>query len=184
MRTRLPARSAVIRALFGLAAIGLAAQAASPALSPTVPLTEGPFYKAGSPERSNLAASVTAGQRLTITGTVSDLEGRPLGRAWLDFWQADSAGRYDNGGYQFRGHQFADAAGHYVLTTVIPGEYPGRTPHIHVKLRAPGGKTLTTQIFFPGNARNDSDPIFDRSLVIAMSTDGKSGQIDFVIPAP
>jgi len=39
MRTRLPARSAVICASFALAAIGLAAQAASPALSPTVPLT-------------------------------------------------------------------------------------------------------------------------------------------------
>lgn len=67
---------------------------------------------------------------------------------------------------------------------MIPGEYPGRTQHIHVKLRALGGKTITTQIFFPGSARNESDPIFDGSLVITMSADGKSGQIDFVIPGP
>ena len=65
---------------------------------------------------------------------------------------------------------------------MIPGEYPGRTPHIHVKLRAPGGPVLTTQIFFPGSSRNDSDPIFDPSLVVAMSADGKSGRIDFFIP--
>lgn len=91
--------------------------------------------------------------------------------------------RASHGGAILQGG-LAGTAGHYVLTTVIPGDYPGRTPHIHVKLRAPGGKTLTTQIFFPGNAGNDSDPKSDRSLVIAMSTDGKSGQIDFVIPAP
>ena len=102
-----------------------------------------------------------------------DLKGRPLPGAWLDFWQADGSGRYDNAGFGFRGHQTADAAGQYRLVTVMPGEYPGRTPHIHVKLRAPGGSTVTTQIFFPGNARNDSDPIFDRSLVVTMSPDGR-----------
>lgn len=184
MRAGLRPRSIVLCAVFGLAALGLAAQAVSPGLPPTVPLTEGPYYKTGSPERSDLAAGGTAGKHITITGTVYDLKGVPLPGAWLDFWQADGAGRYDNTGFRFRGHQLTDAAGRFVLKTVIPGEYPGRTPHIHVKLRAPGGQILTTQIFFPGSAQNDSDPLFDRSLVVAVSPDGKSGRIDFAIPGP
>jgi hypothetical protein len=80
-----------------------------------------------------LAAFALAAQ---AAGTVYDVKGDPIPGAWLDFWQADGAGRYDNTGFQFRGHQFTDAAGRYVLKTVISGEYPGRTPHIHVKLRS------------------------------------------------
>jgi protocatechuate 3,4-dioxygenase beta subunit len=118
-------------------------------LSPTVPLTEGPFYKTGTPERTQLAGAKSPGRHIIISGTVYDLKGAPLPGAWLDFWQADAAGRYDNSGFQFRGHQFADAQGRYILSTVVPGEYPGRTAHIHVKLRAAGGAVLTTQIFFP-----------------------------------
>jgi protocatechuate 3,4-dioxygenase beta subunit len=175
-------RSVALCAVFWPAALGLSAQTTSPGLRPTVALTEGPFYKAGSPERRDLAPAGSPGRHITVSGTVFDLDGRPIAGAWLDFWQADSAGRYDNEGFQFRGHQFTDAAGHYVLTTVVPGEYPGRTQHIHVKLCAPGGRTLTTQIFFPGSAGNERDPIFDKSLVIAMSADGKSGRIDFTIP--
>jgi len=167
-------------AVFVLVSWALAAQGAR---APTVSLTEGPFYKAGSPERAELAAAGTPGRHVTISGTVCDQSGRPVPGAWLDFWQADAAGRYDNRGFRFRGHQLADSSGRYRLYTVIPGEYPGRTPHIHVKLRAPGGNVLTTQIFFPGNARNDADPIFDRSLVVTLSQDGTSGRIDFVIPA-
>jgi protocatechuate 3,4-dioxygenase beta subunit len=187
MRLQLPARSVVMFALFVLAALALAGQGAGTTPRPTtprptVPLTEGPFYKPGSPERIDIAPAGAAGVHLTISGTVLDLKGRPLAGAWLDFWQADGSGRYDNVGFAFRGHQTADAAGQYRLVTVIPGEYPGRTPHIHVKLRAPGGSTVTTQIFFPGNAGNNSDPVFDRSLVVTMSPDDATGRIDFVIP--
>ncbi len=177
-------RAVLLSAILCLTALGLAAQAADPGQKPTVALTEGPYYKAGSPERRDLAGAGSPGRHISISGTVFDLGGRPIAGAWLDFWQADAAGRYDNSGFQFRGHQLADPAGRYVLNTVIPGEYPGRTQHIHVKLRAPGGKTFTTQIFFPGSAGNSSDPIFDRSLVISMSADARNGQIDFVIPGP
>ncbi len=171
---------AALCAVFALVSWSLAAQGAR---APTVSLTEGPFYKDGSPERSDLAPAGAPGRHITIGGTVYDLSGTPVAGAWLDFWQADGAGGYDNIGFRFRGHLFSDSSGRYRLSTVIPGEYPGRTPHIHVKLRAPGGSILTTQIFFPGNARNGTDPIFDRSLVVTMSPDGSSGRIDFVIPA-
>lgn len=176
--------SMMLAVLLGLAAFGLAVQAGGQDRTPTAALTEGPYYKAGSPERRDLTGAGSPGAHISISGTVFDLRGKPIAGAWLDFWQADAAGRYDNSGFQFRGHQLSDAAGRYVLNTVIPGEYPGRTPHIHVKLRAPGGKTFTTQIFFPGSAGNASDPIFDKSLTIAMSAGGTSGRIDFVIPGP
>ena len=121
-------------------------------LTPSV--TEGPFYKTGSPQRTSLLEPGTAGTKLTITGQVFARGCRPLASAWLDFWQADAQGRYDNAGYRLRGHQVTDGAGRYTLLTVMPGEYPGRTPHIHVKVKAPNGPMLTTQLYFPWAAQN------------------------------
>ncbi len=111
-----------------------------------------------------------AGRRLLLTGVVYDDRCRPLAGAWMDFWQADADGRYDNSGFGFRGHQLTDGAGRYTLETVVPAEYPGRTPHIHVKVRAAGApqsSTITTQLFLPGEAPNRTDRIFDSALVVA-----------------
>jgi len=60
-----------------------------------------------------------------------------VGGALLDFWQADAAGDYDNTGFRLRGHQFSGADGRFRLATVVPGLYPGRTRHIHVKVQRP-----------------------------------------------
>lgn len=49
--------------------------------------------------------------------------------------------------------------------TVNPGLYPGRTEHIHVKVQAPGGPVLTSQLFFPNAAGNTSDVMFNRALL-------------------
>src|SRR5439155_751695 len=87
--------------------------------------------------------------------------GRVAAGGLLGFWQADASGNYDNRGYTLRGHQFADDAGQYHLETVVPGLYPGRTRHIHVKVQAPNGPVLTTQLYFAGEARNASDSIFN-----------------------
>src|SRR5690349_21717392 len=100
----------------------------------TPALTEGPYYKAGSPQRTSLLEAGTTGTKVVLTGTVYDRNCRPIAGAWLDFWQADSSGAYDNSGYKLRGYQYADQNGRYQLTTVVPGEYPGRTVHIHVKV--------------------------------------------------
>ena len=89
--------------------------------------------------------------------------GKPVANALIDFWQADARGAYDNSGYRFRGHQLTDAKGQYTLFTVVPGLYPGRTKHIHVKVQAPRKPVLTTQLFFPGVAGNRSDGIFTPS---------------------
>jgi protocatechuate 3,4-dioxygenase beta subunit len=162
-----------------VAAVLLATQgvSAAPAVTPppptctnarlTPPVTEGPYYKPGSPERTSLFEPGMPGTRITVTGYVLSTQCRPVVRAWLDFWQADDRGQYDAAGYRLRGHQFTDGAGAFSLETILPGPYPGRTRHIHVKVRAPNGPTLTTQLYFPGEPRNQSDGIFNPSLVVA-----------------
>jgi protocatechuate 3,4-dioxygenase beta subunit len=153
-------------------------------LSLTVSETEGPYYKAGSPEATNLVQPSTPGQVITITGQVLDQNGNPVANAWLDFWQANASGAYDNSGYTLRGHQYTDANGYYTLTTVVPGLYPGRTEHIHVKVQAPNGRVLTTQLFFPGVGQNSRDSIYDQSLLlnVADNSDGTlSAAYNFVV---
>jgi protocatechuate 3,4-dioxygenase beta subunit len=154
----------------------------SPA-APTAALTEGPYWKQGSPERSSLLESGVTGTKLTLSGYVLTTDCKPVAHAWLDFWQANAQGQYDNNGYTLRGHQYTDANGHYTLETIVPGLYPGRTEHIHVKVQAPNGPVLTTQLFFPGVAQNQEDGIFDQSLVLPVqqSGDGLTATFNFVV---
>lgn len=131
--------------------------------------TEGPYYKPGSPEMTDLTTSDIAGKRITIQGYVFDEHCQRVAGAWLDVWQADGKGVYDTVGYKLRGHQFTDAEGKYSITTVIPGEYPGRTPHIHIKLRATDDSPIvTSQLYFPTSARNQADWIFDPTLLVTL----------------
>jgi protocatechuate 3,4-dioxygenase beta subunit len=140
----------------------------------TVAQTEGPYFKTNSPERTSLVDDTIQGTLLTITGQVLAADGTPVANALVDFWQANASGAYDNSGYNLRGHQYTDENGYYTLTTVVPGLYPGRTRHIHVKVQAPNGPLLTTQLYFPGEARNTTDGIFDPSLVLNV-TDNSDG---------
>ncbi len=127
------------------------------ALTPSV--EEGPYYKGGSPERNNIVEKGTPGQKLIVEGQVLDTQGKAIAHAWLDFWQADGKGFYDNRGYNLRGHQFANKAGRYRLETVRPFMYAGRTPHIHVKVRAnEKSPMLTTQLFLPGRGAQRHRP--------------------------
>ena len=123
----------------------------------TAPATEGPYFKAGSPETTDLFQAGMPGTKLVLTGAVLTSECQPVANALVDFWQADSNGEYDNTGFTLRGHQYTDENGRYQLVTVVPGLYTGRTEHIHVKVQAPNGPVLTTQLFFPGVASNQSE---------------------------
>ena len=163
----------------------LACGSGSGSASLTPEETEGPYYKAGSPEQANLVQAGMTGTQIVITGYVYTADCKPVANALLDFWQADANGNYDNSGYTLRGHQFTDANGRYQLTTVVPGLYPGRTEHIHVKVQAPNGKLITTQLFFPGVTQNDSDGIFNQNLLLSIQQtgDGMQGQFNFVVPA-
>jgi protocatechuate 3,4-dioxygenase beta subunit len=145
--------------------------------------TEGPFYKAGSPERTSLRETGLSGTPLTVTGYVLSTTCQPVAHALLDFWQADSNGNYDNTSFRLRGHQFTDNQGRYTLDTIVPGEYPGRTRHIHVKVQAAGQPVLTTQLYFPGVARNDSDGIFSPQLLmqVQQTTNGQLATFNFIV---
>jgi protocatechuate 3,4-dioxygenase beta subunit len=182
-----PAETPIPTALPAAATPAPAAQApASTCKSPaalTPELTEGPYFKANSPERASLLEAGMAGTKLVLTGAVFTSDCQPVAHALLDFWQADASGQYDNTGYTLRGHQYADAAGHYQLTTVVPGLYPGRTEHIHLKVQAPGGPIITSQLFFPGVPNNDEDGIFDPKMVLAVqeTSDGLTATFDFVV---
>lgn len=99
------------------------------------PQTEGPYYSPNTPERNILFEEGMEGTKLILVGYVLDQDCNPLPNAWLDFWQADARGEYDNTGYRLRGHQFTDEQGRYYLETVLPGLYLSRPiEHIHVKV--------------------------------------------------
>lgn len=117
----------------------------------TLPQMEGPYYKAGSPERNSLVEAGMDGTRLLLAGYVVDQNCQPLPHAWLDFWQADASGTYDNNdGYRLRGHQYTDAKGRFYLETILPGLYASRPiEHIHVKVQPEGGEAVTSQLYFP-----------------------------------
>ncbi|HLM50303.1 MAG TPA: hypothetical protein VK279_07130 [Solirubrobacteraceae bacterium] len=151
---------------------------------PTEAQTEGPYFTPGSPARRSLVETGLAGPRLIVSGRVLDTDCRPVPRALLDFWQADAQGSYDNEGFRLRGHQFTGSDGRFRLTTVVPGLYPGRTRHIHVKVQAPAAPVLTTQLYFPGEAGNRSDGIFDADLLLRRyrRTGGRrTAAFDFVV---
>lgn len=149
----------------------------------TPPQTPGPFYKPRSPERKSLLEPGIQGSRVVLEGNVRSTQCKPIQRALVDFWQADSNGAYDNAGYRLRGHQFADAAGRYRLETVVPGVYPGRTRHFHVRVQAPNRPVLTTQLYFPGEPENKRDSIFNPKLLIALraSEGSQVASFDFVL---
>ncbi|MEU0741102.1 carbohydrate-binding protein [Streptomyces sp. NPDC006134] len=150
---------------------------------PTPDQMEGPYFKPNSPRRTSLVTSGTPGTALTVSGYVFGRNCVPLSGVLLDFWQADNAGAYDMAGYTLRGHQFTDASGAFVLRTIVPGLYPGRTRHIHVKAQAPGRPVLTTQLYFPGEPRNATDALFDPALLMNVrdAGGGKEATFDFVL---
>lgn len=110
-----------------------------------------------------------------MTFRVSRLAGacQPLSGAHMDLWQCNASGVYsgvsgphfDTTGRKYlRGHQVADRDGIARFTTIYPGWYPGRTVHIHFRIRAPAsggrGEQFTSQL-----SCNDalSDRIFARA---------------------
>jgi protocatechuate 3,4-dioxygenase beta subunit len=149
----------------------------------TLPQTEGPYFKPSSPERIELFEEGMAGQPIELIGLVLTRACKPVAGALLDFWQADAKGEYDNSGFRLRGHQFTDAEGRYRLRSVVPGLYPGRTRHIHVKVQPRDGRVLTTQLYFPGEAKNRSDGLFRKSLLVrtAKNAGWLAGRFDFVV---
>ena len=142
----------------------------------TQPQTEGPYYSPDTPERNILFEEGMEGTKLILVGYVLDPDCNPLPNAWLDFWQADARGEYDNAGYRLRGHQFTDEHGRYYLETVLPGLYLSRPiEHIHVKVRPEGGEEITSQLYFP------NQPVEGLTVQLEDRGDYTVGYFNFVV---
>ena len=153
---------------------------------PTPAETEGPYFKPRSPLRASLLEAGTAGTRIVLAGRVFSRSCRPLPGVLIDFWHASGEGEYDNVGFKLRGHQFTDDTGRYRLETIVPGLYPGRTRHFHVKLQAPGSRVLTTQLYFPGEPRNRRDSLYRPELLMLVNDGdaGKQARFHFMLNLP
>ena len=147
--------------------------------APTPSATEGPFYPDRMPrdEDSDLvliegAVREAGGEILHLAGRVLNAAGSPLPGVRVEIWQCDANGVYLHSGdrrrgmrdrdFQGFGHAIADSGGRYGFRTIVPVPYPGRTPHIHVKVRRQGRDMLTTQLYRAGHPQNSSDFLFQR----------------------
>jgi protocatechuate 3,4-dioxygenase, beta subunit len=118
------------------------------------------------------------GERIIVTGRVTDRYGRPVRSALIEIWQANAAGRYVHEvdqhpapldpNFSGAGRCLTDDDGGYRFVTVKPGAYPWRNhpnawrpAHIHLSLfgRAFTNR-LVTQMYFPGDPLFEQDPIF------------------------
>ncbi|MEX0851697.1 MAG: protocatechuate 3,4-dioxygenase subunit beta [Bauldia sp.] len=117
------------------------------------------------------------GERIIVSGRVTDEAGRPIPDALIEIWQANAAGRYVHVADQHpapldpnflgAGRCVTGADGRYKFTSVKPGAYPWRNHpnawrpnHIHFSLFGPSFLTrLVTQMYFPGDPLIPLDPI-------------------------
>src|SRR5574341_1898157 len=112
---------------------------------PTPPDMEGPFYRPGAPERAS------TGSGLIVRGRILGVpDCRPLPDARIEWWHAGASGEYDDA---HRGSLKGNRDGSYRFSTDFPGKYPGRPPHIHFKIFAPGYRDLTTQLYLRGGEK-------------------------------
>jgi protocatechuate 3,4-dioxygenase, beta subunit len=138
--------------------------------------TEGPFYPTALPLDTdndlivvNNGLTPAIGAITHLTGTLKDGKGAPIRNAIVEIWQVDHHGVYlhpgsDRAGNRDRNFQgfgrfLTGASGEYYFRTVKPVPYPGRTPHIHVKVRRGGADVLTTQCYIAGEPQNERDGV-------------------------
>ena len=168
------------------AAVGAVAFAASPYY--TVPgafaqelvrtpwQTEGPFYPDRLPLDTdndliviNSTITPAVGEITHLTGRVLDMNGSPIRNAMVEIWQVDNRGSYlhsrgaveagRDANFQGFGRFLTASAGEYYFRTIKPVPYPGRTPHIHVKVKIRGRPDFVTQCYIRGEARNANDGV-------------------------
>jgi protocatechuate 3,4-dioxygenase beta subunit len=144
---------------------------------------EGPYFRLGAPERSNLLEPGDKPE-LVLTGRVLNERGTPIPNAVVAVWSSDAVGNYDMIGYKYHGYQVTDAEGRYEFTTIIPGCYePRDAKHLHVKVQG-NSQPITSQLYIEGEPGNEADAYYDSQLLVRASTDAngtKHGTYDFVI---
>jgi protocatechuate 3,4-dioxygenase beta subunit len=139
--------------------------------------TEGPFYPDRLPLDTdndllivNDSITPAVGTVTHLSGRILDAKGRPVRNALVEIWQVDGKGVYLHTGdsrgktrdknFQGFGRFLTGAKGEYYFRTVKPVPYPGRTPHIHFKVKKGRAELLTTQCYIKGEPRNMRDFIF------------------------
>jgi len=131
--------------------------------------TEGPYFVDEKLNRSDIRSdpsdnSIKQGVPLGLVFQVSRIDGSscaPLMDAIVDIWHCDAMGVYSDAtdrsfntvGKKFlRGYQVTDANGTVEFVTIYPGWYPGRTVHIHFKIRTNSASEqsyeFTSQLYF------------------------------------
>ena len=140
---------------------------------------EGPFYPDKIPEDTdndlvkNGDTLVEAGGKILIlNGILLNLDSQPVKGVSIEIWQTDKNGVYLHSGsfardimdkkFQGFGRTKTDRNGRFFFRTIVPTEYPGRTPHIHMKLWREGKNVLTTQLYIHDHPQNKKDFLFQR----------------------
>lgn len=139
--------------------------------------TMGPFYPLdwegdadGDLVHVRGAAAMAQGVITYLRGRVLDARGTAVPEAVVEIWQCDAFGRYrhprdrQNGrdeGFQGRGRVVSGPDGSYGFRTIRAVAYPGRTPHIHAAIVAPGRQPLVTQLYVDGELLNERDGVFN-----------------------
>jgi protocatechuate 3,4-dioxygenase, beta subunit len=141
--------------------------------------TEGPFYPDRLPLDTdndlivvNNSLTPAVGEVTHLSGRILGANGSPIRNATVEIWQVDNHGSYlhTRGGnpnnqnrrdanFQGFGRFLTGTSGEYYFRTIKPVPYPGRTPHIHVKVRIRGQRDFTTQCYVRGEERNNRDGI-------------------------
>jgi protocatechuate 3,4-dioxygenase beta subunit len=140
--------------------------------------TEGPFYPDRLPLDTdndlivvNSGITPAVGQITHLSGRVLDARGTPVRNATVEIWQVDNNGAYlhsrtsnrerRDANFQGFGRFLTGSTGEYYFRTIKPVPYPGRTPHIHVKVKVRGQRDLDTQCYIRGEQRNETDGILN-----------------------
>jgi len=146
-------------------------------LATTPAMTEGPFYPDRLPLDTdndlvivNNSTTPAIGEITHLTGRILTRNGSPLNNAVVEIWQVDNNGAYlhsgsDNGNRRDRNFQgfgrfTTNERGEYRFRTIKPVAYPGRCPHIHVKVKRGDRELLCTQLFIAGHPANARDGIY------------------------
>lgn len=139
--------------------------------------TEGPFYPDQLPLDTDndllvLNDSITpaVGEVTYVHGRILDASGGPIRGALVEIWQCDGNGVYLHRGtanrekrdpnFQGFGRFATGSTGEYLFRTIKPVAYPGRTPHIHYKVKRSGRELLTTQCYVAGHPGNQRDGLW------------------------
>ena len=175
-----PTRRGTLKALAALTLTPVASQTVSAAGERTPSATEGPYYPRPSmrfdDDDNDLVKIVgvveqAGGEIILLKGRVLDRAGNPVDGARIEIWQCDVNKKYLHTGdhtnrqrdpaFQGFGHDITGPDGSYKFRTIKPVPYPGRTPHIHVKVFH-GGNELTTQFYLDGYPGNKRDGLYRR----------------------